>query len=246
MRGSRSKGNERSSGAIPPTGAGASKRTGLRELKRHRTHTTIVRSALELFAGKGYEATTLAEIAEAAEVGPSTLYAYFPSKEDILFSVHDAVRESARKRVLERPAGETLVEAMRGWITDELPPLVGTDSEAVRRRRSIIDLDETLQKRERMRIALLEDVFAQAFADDLGETSDDLRSRLMASIAVNGFRLIWAWWYEHLADETFDPTEPLTLDATYLIALVTAAEGALELLPSPPNHFHATPLAKAG
>jgi hypothetical protein len=135
---------------------------------------------------------------------------------------------------------------MRGWITEELPPVVGTDSEAVRLRRSINDSDETLQKRERMRLALLEDVFAEAFAEDMRETPDDLRSRLMASIAVNGFRLIWAWWYEHLADERFDPTEPLTLDATYLIALVTAAEGALELLPSPPKHFHAEPFAKAG
>lgn len=223
-----------------------SKKTGLRELKRLRTRTTIERVALRLFAGKGYDATTLAEIAEVAEIGPSTLYAYFPSKDDILFSTHDTIRMSARTRIVERPTGESVADAMRVWIADKLPPLVGTDSVTIRQRRSIIDSDETLQKLERMRIALLEDVFAEAFADELRETPDDLRSRLMASVAVNGFRLIWAWWYEHLADETFDPTEPLRLDATYLTALVTAAEGALELIPSPPRHFHAPPLAKAG
>jgi AcrR family transcriptional regulator len=225
--------------------AGTRKSTGLRERKRQRTRTTIVRVALELFAEKGYETTTLAEIAEAADVGPSTLYAYFPSKDDILFSAHDAVRQSARTRILERPAHEAVADAMRVWITDELPPLFGTDSELVRRRRATIDSDESLQKLERMRLALLEDMFAQAFADELGETADDLRSRLMASVAVNGFRLIWSWWYEHLVDERFDPAEPLALDATYLTALVKAAEGAIELIPSPPRHFHA-PVAKAG
>jgi len=227
--------------------ASTSRKPGLRELKRVRTRTTIVRVALGLFSKQGYEATTLAEIAEAAEIGPSTLYAYFPSKDDILFSVHDRVRESARARLLERSDDEPLEEALRVWITEDLPPLVGPDSETVRQRRTIIDADDALQKLERMRMALLEDVFAEAFAPELGESPDDLRSRLMASVAVNGFRLIWAWWYEHLVDEKFDPTEPLGLDATYLTALVKAAESALELLPSPPQHFDAPPLAaKAG
>ena len=91
-----------------------------------------------------------------------------------------------------------------------------------------------------MRFALLEDVFAEAFARDLRESPDDLRSRLMASVAVNGFRFIWTWWYEHLSDEKFDPTEPFRLDATYLTSLVNAAEAALESIPSPPWDFDAT------
>ncbi len=214
--------------------------TGLRERKRLRTRATIVRAALELFAERGYEATTLVEIAEAAEIAPSTLYAYFPSKDAILFSVLDAIRASARTRILERPEAETLIDAMKAWLSEEIPPLVGTDSQIVRLRRSIIEADEALQTQERMRLALLEDVFAEAFARDLRESPDDLRSRLMASVAVNGFRFIWTWWYEQVRDEKFDPGEPFRLDATYLTSLVKAAETALEGIPSPPRHFHAT------
>jgi AcrR family transcriptional regulator len=85
---------------------------GLRELKKARTRQTIERVALELFAKRGFQQTTLADIAEAAEVAPSTLYSYFPLKEDILFSLNDAIRESARRRITSRSEVETLVDAL--------------------------------------------------------------------------------------------------------------------------------------
>ena len=56
------------------------------ERKKQRTHKMIVRVAHELFAERGYHGTTLSDIAEAAEVSRGTIFAYSPSKEDILFS----------------------------------------------------------------------------------------------------------------------------------------------------------------
>jgi AcrR family transcriptional regulator len=210
---------------------------GLRERKKARTRQTIERVALELFAERGFQATTLAEIAEAAEVAPSTLYSYFPLKEDILFRLNDAIRESARRRINSRSESETLVDALAAWITTEVPEIVGTDNTLIRRRRAIIDSDDSLLVQERLRNALLEDVFAEAFAQDLGETPEDLRSRLMAAVAVSGLRAIWFWWLRQHEDGEADMREPFTLDATYLTRLLSAAEAAVEAIPSPTELF---------
>jgi AcrR family transcriptional regulator len=88
----------------------------LRELKKLSTRKTIERVALALFAERGFEATSVIEIAEAAEIAPSTLHGYFPSKEDIVFWLYDEGRENARKRIIERPATEDTVDALDGVV----------------------------------------------------------------------------------------------------------------------------------
>jgi AcrR family transcriptional regulator len=57
----------------------------LRERKKARTRAEIQRQALRLFREQGYEATTVAQIAEAAEISESTFFRYFPTKEDVVF-----------------------------------------------------------------------------------------------------------------------------------------------------------------
>ncbi len=208
---------------------------GLRERKKLRTRQTIERVALELFAERGFQATTLAEIAQVAEVAPSTLHTYFRSKTDIVFGLQDALRESARQALVGRPESERVAEALQAWVSEDFPAIVGSDVEFVLRRRAVIDGDEALLKEERLRTALLEDVLAEAFGRDLNESSDDLRSRLMASVAVNGLRAIWFWWYTHLREGRAEAGEPYTLEAIYLTRLISAAEDAIEALPSPPS-----------
>jgi AcrR family transcriptional regulator len=205
---------------------------GLRERKKRRTRNTIERVALELFAERGFEATTLADIARAAEIAPSTLHSYFSAKEDILFGFYDRFRQSASDRVVDRPQGENLIAAIQAWVSEDVPALAD-DEATIRTRRAIIDGDNALLEQERLRLALLEDVFAEAFASDLDEKPDDLRSRLMGSVTVSGLRAIWLWWYDRQRNGAMDPREPYALDATYLIRLLNAAETALEAIPSP-------------
>jgi AcrR family transcriptional regulator len=57
---------------------------GLREIKMERTRQVIAEKAFELFTGQGFERTTIEQIAAAAEVGPRTLYRYFPTKETLI------------------------------------------------------------------------------------------------------------------------------------------------------------------
>src|SRR6267143_5174290 len=79
---------------------------GLRERKKQRTREAIARAAHALFAERGYHATTLPDIAEAADVSTRTIFAYFPSKEDILFSDFALLKEALAQALAERPQGE--------------------------------------------------------------------------------------------------------------------------------------------
>src|SRR3954454_17331347 len=67
---------------------------GLRERKRRRTRASICRAALELFDRNGFRATTLADIAHAADVSPRTVSGYFPTKEALAFPAADEEAEA--------------------------------------------------------------------------------------------------------------------------------------------------------
>jgi AcrR family transcriptional regulator len=196
----------------------------------------IERKALELFAERGFPATTLAQIAEAAEVAPATLYSYFPSKDDLLFVTIDTAIESARERMLARPVEDTTVAALQGWLSEDMPRIANEGVESVRLRRKIIESDETLLARERLRLAQFEDILAEAFARDFSETSDDLRSRLMAAVAVNGLRAVVLWWYQHHEDGAGGLRDAYALDTTYVTSLLEVAEQVLEAIPRPQDH----------
>jgi len=84
---------------------------GLRERKKAKTRAAIQRHALRLFREQGYEATTVEQIAEAAEVSPSTFFRYFPTKEDVvLYDPFDPVLIAAFKA---QPPELTPMQAIR-------------------------------------------------------------------------------------------------------------------------------------
>lgn len=157
---------------------------GLRERKKLRTHDTIVEVAHRLFAEHGFQATTVADIAAAAEVAPSTVFAYFPTKEDILFDPFVAVQESFRARMEQRPAGESALVALRHWALETIPPMVEQVTFDKQRIRAIIDADPRLQLQERMRIAFFEDVLLRELADELQQQPDSVVVRIVAGAVM--------------------------------------------------------------
>src|SRR5256885_4834561 len=89
---------------------------GLRERKKQRTRETIARAGHQLFAERGYHATTLPDIAEAADVSTRTIFAYFASKEDILFSDFPLMKDALAHALAERPDGQDTLETVRTFI----------------------------------------------------------------------------------------------------------------------------------
>lgn len=96
---------------------------GLRERKKRRTRQAIAAAALELFSERGYEETTIADIAAAADVAPRTFFSYFPSKEDVVFAEIDDRLADVRERLDRRPAGETPLATMRRVVLETMEAL---------------------------------------------------------------------------------------------------------------------------
>ncbi|MEU7895626.1 helix-turn-helix domain-containing protein [Nonomuraea sp. NPDC049152] len=93
---------------------------GHRERKKLRTRHALVQAALRLFEDKGYEETTLAEIAQEAGVAPRTFFAYFAGKEDVVFFDDHTRLERALELIDRRGPDETLVELLRRLLVEGL------------------------------------------------------------------------------------------------------------------------------
>jgi len=152
------------------------RRPGLRERKKQQTRETIERVALELFAERGYEETTLAEIAEAADISPRTIFGYFQSKEDILFCEESGQIEKVEEALEHRPPGTTTVDALREFISSMPSP----DEQALLRKR-VVAANPDLQLKLRAHIGALEGALADSFAKDLDAGPDDIRPGLIAA-----------------------------------------------------------------
>ena len=97
---------------------------GLRERKRQQTRRDLISAAMRLFEERGYERTTVAEIASAAGVSTKTFFNYFASKDEVLFP-HLSRRIEAAVDLIEQRGpddqmADVLVAAMRHMLADAL------------------------------------------------------------------------------------------------------------------------------
>jgi AcrR family transcriptional regulator len=88
----------------------------LRERKKQRTRQLIADTARALFAQRGFASVTVAEVARAAEVSEATVFNYFPTKEDLLYSGLEAFEEELLSAIRERAPGESVLDAFARFV----------------------------------------------------------------------------------------------------------------------------------
>jgi AcrR family transcriptional regulator len=151
---------------------------GLRQRKKERTRRLLIDVALRLFEGNGYEQTTVAQIAEAAELSPSTFFLHFATKDDVVFAglpdrVHLAL-QVIRERSADDTALDVLVRAIERVAVSERE-LLNVASESGRLRVGLLLSVPALKAQALYKVMDAQHQVAAelraAYPDDLSEVS---------------------------------------------------------------------------
>ena len=168
--------------------------TGLRARKKARTRKTIEDVALDLIDKQGFDATTIDEIAAAADISPRTFFHYFHSKEDVVLADYTARLELIIETIDNAAPGESPWQALR-----EAFRIVGADYEQERdkliRRFRIMWTAPSVTARNLQLQAQWEDAVTTVVADWLDvDPNTDMQPRLIAGSALSAMRAAMRCW----------------------------------------------------
>lgn len=163
---------------------------GLRARKKLRTRELIFRTAVRLFEQRGYERTTIAEIAEAADVATKTFFNYFRSKEDLLFSDH-AQRAAVMLEVVESREPDEPIADLAGRLRERLVDqmLSGAldwDGELLSLRTKLIMTVPSLQARALKQNFDVQRQVAEALHKAYGDRLDPISAAAVVGVLVGG------------------------------------------------------------
>jgi AcrR family transcriptional regulator len=159
---------------------------GLRERKKRETRQRIADVAMGLFMLRGFDRTTVADVAEAADVSVNTVFNYFRTKEDLFFDRRDAAVEGLGRVVASRRAGESVVDALRRDFQESLDQgdwRYGIVSGADDFNRMVAD-SPALRARMREMHDLRKEYLARVLADQTDADPDDPTPRFVAAQVV--------------------------------------------------------------
>jgi AcrR family transcriptional regulator len=165
---------------------------GLRERKKARTKAAIQEHALRLFQEQGYDATTVEQIAEAAEISPSTFFRYFPTKEDVV--VWDDYDPMLIEAVRAQPAGLSPIQAIRGGLREAFSRIPPTEAARIRERSELSLAVPELRAASMVNLTTTMRLLAELVAERTGREPDDFAVRTFTG-AVFGVWLsvLFAW-----------------------------------------------------
>ena len=155
------------------------------------TRDRLHRVAVELFRSNGYEATTVADIAAAAEVTERTFYRYFADKREVLFDGQELLRAAFANGVAGAPADAAPMELAAAAL-DAAAAFFSDDRRSWSwARQQAIDSDPALQERELLKLAALATTLAGALRD---RGVADPQAGLCADAAMSVFKIAFTRW----------------------------------------------------
>ncbi|MHC5905299.1 TetR/AcrR family transcriptional regulator [Streptomyces sp. S6] len=197
-----------------PTTLTDSRPLGLRERKKIKTRTAIRSAMYALVEEQGYDATTIEQIAERAEVSPSTVFRYFPTKEDIVLTdEYDAILlEELRKR----PAGEPWMVSLRHLMRLAIAAGLAQEERRNTELRAYLTAHvPAVRSRMVESMSVTSRLLAEAVAERTGRAQDSLEVRVYTMSLIGGLSEVTLHWAENdfrddlldLLDRTLDVLE---------------------------------------
>ncbi len=155
---------------------------GLRERKKARTRAAIREHAVRLFQAQGYGATTIEQIAAAAEVSPATFFRYFPTKEDVV--LQDDVDIITLEALEEQPADLGPIAAFRAAAAAVRAQLSDADKQRFAETTRLTFTVPEIRARAVDELVRTTDVITAAIAARIGASADDFAARTMAGAII--------------------------------------------------------------
>jgi len=178
---------------------------GLRERKKARTRASLREHALRLFREKGYQATTVEQIAAAAEVSPSTFFRYFPTKEDLV--LQDDMDTRMLEALEQQPPGLSPIAAVRAATRQVFASYTPADLDIIAETTRLTMTVPEVRARALDEFARTIEVFADAVAKRARRPATDLAVRTVAGAimgVVMAITLPWEGWSEERSfEDTF-------------------------------------------
>ncbi|MET9964502.1 TetR/AcrR family transcriptional regulator [Streptomyces sp. NPDC006356] len=168
---------------------------GLRERKKIKTRTAIRAATYALVKEQGYDATTIEQIAERAEVSPSTVFRYFPTKEDIVLT--DELDPILLEELRKRPADEPWMESLRFVMRLAIIGALREEPEALRLRSHLLVQVPAVRSRMLESMSVTGRMLAEAIADRTHMPRDSFEVRVFTMSLIGGLAEISLYWAEN-------------------------------------------------
>ncbi len=181
---------------------------GLRERKKEQTRQLIAETAWRLFADRGFDKVTVAEVARQAQVAVATVFNYFPTKEDLFYYRLEAFGARLVDAIGARPAGEPVLVAFRRHVMETgglLAQVEAGDPQALERLHTVnrvVAASPALLAREQQALARTADALAALLAAETDAPANDPRPQVAANALVGVQRALLDYTRRRvLADE---------------------------------------------
>jgi AcrR family transcriptional regulator len=182
---------------------------GLRERKKEHTRGLIAETARRLFAERGFERVTVAEVARAADVSQQTVFNYFPRKEDLVYWRLESFEDELLSTVRDRAPGESVLAAFARILLVQRGLLASDDPEARERLTAVtrmIVASPALLAREREVFAAYTASLAALIASEPGAGSD-VEAWVAANAMIGAHRAL----VDHARRRIVEGAEPKTV-----------------------------------